>query len=336
MKRRVFSKTTPFHTFKKKKGKREGAERCHFERHCSSFFFPPKHCSGEEGKKELLFEFFSGPSLAWSPPTEHTSRPPTAHLPENRGGGPNLGSRAQWPTSRLLPIRAVKSHALGSINRTQERWGKGEEKKGRKPEKRRKGERDPKKRETERRENKKTEKRKKTDREKRGKGRKKEDRNIGRGRKSWKFEENKPRGLSRENTKKQSAAAAAWSRRPWAQTPPPASATAPPETQQATATPAPGNSSTLSFSYLFFSSLHAERIAFCMQGWGENKSPRPFWLLGQADPGPALPSGPGPAQPCLLGRVRPRREYYFGPRSAQSNWAEIGPILLGCVRPSPI
>jgi len=37
-----------------------------------------------------------------------------------------------------------------------------------------------------------------------------------------------------------------------------------------------------------------------MQGRGENNSPRPFWLLGQADPGPALPSGPGLAQKGIL------------------------------------
>jgi len=44
-------------------------------------------------------------------------------------------------------------------------------------------------------------------------------------------------------------------------------------------------------------------------------------LMGQADPGPALPSGPGLAQ---------RRISVFGPRSAQSIfWAEIGPTLLG-------
>jgi hypothetical protein len=87
------------------------------------------------------------PSLAWSPPTEHNGRPPTAHLPENRGGGPNFGSRAQWPTSRLLPIRAVKSHALGSINRTQERWGKEDGEKGGGNEKNRGKKRDPKERE---------------------------------------------------------------------------------------------------------------------------------------------------------------------------------------------
>jgi hypothetical protein len=47
MKRRVFSKTTPFHTFKKKK-KKERAERCRFERHCSSS--SPDHAAGKKEK----------------------------------------------------------------------------------------------------------------------------------------------------------------------------------------------------------------------------------------------------------------------------------------------
>jgi hypothetical protein len=65
----------------------------------------------------------------------------------------------------------------------------------------------------------------------------------------------------------------------------------------------------------------------CMQeGGGENNSPRQFCLLGQSDSGPAMIflffSGPGwcwpsqfifwarliLAQPCLLGRVWPRRK----------------------------
>jgi hypothetical protein len=83
MKRRVFSKTTPFHTFKKKKKKREGAERCRFERHCSSFFFPPKHCSGEEGKKGLLFEFFPVPLS----PGAHRPNTLADHAPARKPGG---------------------------------------------------------------------------------------------------------------------------------------------------------------------------------------------------------------------------------------------------------
>jgi hypothetical protein len=49
-----------------------------------------------------------------------------------------------------------------------------------------------------------------------------------------------------------------------------------------------------------------------MQGWGEINSPRPFWVWAKR----VL------AQPCLLGRVWPRREYFFF-------WAEIGPIHFG-------
>jgi hypothetical protein len=76
MKRRVFSKTTPFHTFKKKEKKKERAERCRFERHCSSFFFPPEHAAGKKEKGKLLFEFFCRP-LSRLEPTDRTQWPTT-------------------------------------------------------------------------------------------------------------------------------------------------------------------------------------------------------------------------------------------------------------------
>jgi hypothetical protein len=120
MKRRVFSKTTPFHTFyQKKKRKRKEQNGVVLNDIVPLSSSPPNIAAGKKEKRGFCLNFV-GPSLAWSPPTEHTGRPPTTHLPENRGE-PNLGSRAQWPTSRLLPMRTVKSHALGSINRTQER-----------------------------------------------------------------------------------------------------------------------------------------------------------------------------------------------------------------------
>jgi len=63
-------------------------------------------------------------------------------------------------------------------------------------------------------------------------------------------------------------------------------------------------------------------------GWGENNSPPPVLLLGQAGPGPALPfwAGSGPEENIRLcwaeiGLI------YFGPRSAQNLW--------GWVRPGP-
>jgi hypothetical protein len=39
---------TPFHTVKKKE--KERAERCRFERHYSSFFFPPNIAAGKKEK----------------------------------------------------------------------------------------------------------------------------------------------------------------------------------------------------------------------------------------------------------------------------------------------
>jgi len=90
-----------------------------------------------------------------------------------------------------------------------------------------------------------------------------------------------------------------------------------------------------------------------MQGWGENNSPRRFGLLGQAVPGPALPSGPVLAQKGILGFWAKVGPIYFGPRSAQFIlgrdrpnlfWAEIGPTplelrpaqLVGPAQHSPI
>jgi hypothetical protein len=98
MKRHVFSKTTPFHTFKKKKkkGKQNGVV---LNDTVPLSFSPPNIAAGKKEKRGFCLNF-AGPSLAWSPPIEHTGRPPAAHLPENRGE-PNLGSCAQWPTSRL-------------------------------------------------------------------------------------------------------------------------------------------------------------------------------------------------------------------------------------------
>jgi len=69
-----------------------------------------------------------------------------------------------------------------------------------------------------------------------------------------------------------------------------------------------------------FPSLHAERVAFCMQGWGENNSPPARFGLGQADPGPTLSSGPGQARKRIL---------VFGPRSAQSILGRNRPIPFG-------
>jgi hypothetical protein len=70
-----------------------------------------------------------------------------------------------------------------------------------------------------------------------------------------------------------------------------------------------------------------------MQGWGENNPPRPFWLLGQADPGPALPSGPVLVQKGILDFWAKVGPIHFGPRSAQHLWGCVRPSWLG--RPSP-
>jgi len=99
MKRRVFAKTTPFHAFKKKRKKKK--EQNGVVLNDTVHLLPPITQRGRREKGLLFFEFLPA-TLAWSPPTGHNGRPPTAHHP------PNLGSRAQWPTSRLLPMRAVK------------------------------------------------------------------------------------------------------------------------------------------------------------------------------------------------------------------------------------
>jgi hypothetical protein len=136
MKRRVFSKTTSFHTFyQKKKGRGLNGDVLNDTVPLSS---SPRTCSGEEGKRSFCLNFV-GPSLAWSPPTnarphavgpptKDTGRPPAARLPKKKPGEPNLGSSTQWPTSR----RETRSHApqwtatiTCSINSTQQRKKRG-------------------------------------------------------------------------------------------------------------------------------------------------------------------------------------------------------------------
>jgi hypothetical protein len=108
MKRRVLSKTTPFHPLKKKKKKKKKTKNRKEQNgvvlNDTVHLLPPIMQRGR--RKKFGFNLNSaGHSLAWSPPTGHNGRPPTAHLPENRGGGgPSLGSRAPWPTGRLLPM----------------------------------------------------------------------------------------------------------------------------------------------------------------------------------------------------------------------------------------
>jgi hypothetical protein len=90
------------HSKKKKKKKEQNGVVLNDTVH----LLPPITQRGRREKGLLFFEFLPA-TLAWSPPTGHNGRPPTAHHP------PNLGSHAQWPTSRLLPVRAVKNSALG-------------------------------------------------------------------------------------------------------------------------------------------------------------------------------------------------------------------------------
>jgi len=107
MKQRVLSKTTPFHPFKKKKKKGKRAERCRFERHCSSFFFPPEHAAGKKGKMLLFLKFLPAP-LSRLEPTDRTQWPTTYRAPPTEPRQPR-----PMADSRLLPVRAVKNSALG-------------------------------------------------------------------------------------------------------------------------------------------------------------------------------------------------------------------------------
>jgi hypothetical protein len=120
MKRRVLSKTTPFHPFKKKKKKRKRAERCRFERHCSSFFFPPEHAAGKKGKMVLFFEIFAGPSLS---PGAHRPNTMADHPPrtcQKAGeGGRALAVAPNGRPAGCSPCSTAKSHSLGSINNNQ-------------------------------------------------------------------------------------------------------------------------------------------------------------------------------------------------------------------------
>ena len=181
MKRRVFSKTTPFHTLKKK---RERAERCRFERHCSSFFFPPIMQRGRRKKGCFNLNFLPAPlSPGAHRPNTLADHPPRTYQKTGEGGR-TLAVAPNGRPAGCSPCSTAKSHSLGSINNNQHSSNEEEERKKNKKNGG-KGRRETRRREKPRGEKtKKTEKRKKPDREKRGKGRKKEDRNIGRGRKS--------------------------------------------------------------------------------------------------------------------------------------------------------
>jgi len=63
-----------------------------------------------------------------------------------------------------------------------------------------------------------------------------------------------------------------------------------------------------------------------MQGWGENNSPRLFWLgPGGSWPSPVFWAGSGPEENIsfFLAEIGP---IHFGPKSAQQFWAESGPV----------
>jgi hypothetical protein len=152
MKRRVLSKTTPFHPFKKKKkGKR--AERCRFERHCSSFFFPPEHAAGKKGKMVLFFEIFAGPSLS---PGAHRPNTMADHPPrtcQKAGeGGRALAVAPNGRPAGCSPCSTAKSHSLGSINNNQHdsRRGGEENRRGKKEKTKNRGEREERKKPKER------------------------------------------------------------------------------------------------------------------------------------------------------------------------------------------
>jgi len=70
-------------------------------------------------RKKFCFNLNFCRPLSRLEPTDRTQWPTTHRAPTRkpgRGAGP--WQSRQWPTSRLLPMRAVQSHALGSINRT--------------------------------------------------------------------------------------------------------------------------------------------------------------------------------------------------------------------------
>jgi len=117
MKRRVFSKTTPFHTFKKKK--KERAERCHFERHCSSFFFPPNMQRGRRKKGCFNLNFLPATlSPGAHRPDTMADHPPCTYQKTGEGGR----ALAVAPNGRpdgCSPCSTAKSHSLGSINNSQ-------------------------------------------------------------------------------------------------------------------------------------------------------------------------------------------------------------------------
>jgi len=115
MKRRVFSKTTPFHTFKKEKKKKR--EQNGVVLNDTVHLLPPITQRGR--RKKFCFNLNFCRPLSRLEPTDRTQWPTTHRAPTRKPrGGAGPWQSHQWPTSRLLPMRPVQSHALGSINRT--------------------------------------------------------------------------------------------------------------------------------------------------------------------------------------------------------------------------
>jgi len=243
-------------------------------------------------------------------------------------GGRALAVAPNGRPAGCSPCSTAKSHSLASINNNQHSSNEGKRRK--QAEKRRKqtGERSEQTGRKEKR--KKTEEREGRDRTKEREGREKkktEKRNGKRGRINPKTtEKSKPRKRREREERRE-------------RTKPSETAAAPPGVavhEQVAATSlrhstarnagshrhsAPGNFSSPTLAFIFsFPSLHAERVAFCMQGWGENNSPRPFWLgPGGSWPSPVFWAGSGPEENIsVLGRDRPN-----------PFWAEIGPTILG-------
>ena len=124
-------------------------------------------------RKKVCFNLNFCRPLSRLEPTDRTQWPTTHRAPTRkpRGGGGPWQSH-QWPTSRLLPMRPVQSHVLGSINRTPRalvrRTGEGRRRRRRRKQKTEERERkNRKKRETERREKHKKKQRKEKQTERR-------------------------------------------------------------------------------------------------------------------------------------------------------------------------
>jgi hypothetical protein len=242
---------------------------------------PPRSRSGEEGKRKLLFEFLPATLSPGAHRPDTMADHPPRTCQKTGEGGRALAVAPHGRPAGCSPCSTVQTHSLGPINNSQH----SSNREGETGEDRRRGEQ--KRRRTD--EKKKTQKREREEierrREKERKPRKKKKRGENE-------RERKRRTREKEGTPSRLLTAA-----PLPPSESYATATSLCRSTASDAQPPPRQVTfLLILAFIsFFPSPHAERVAFCMQGWGKIIPPAPFRLgPGGSWPSPVFWAGSGP------------------------------------------